>query len=192
MRRPLQIAHDMAKLVLRARRSGRRRRGRRESARLRRHDTERRADPSLHVRAGTASRTGTRPRACARAVEGLPDIHEREPGSWRETRDRVAEPARDHARARRPRRRVRLPRAQAAVGGRPGRFSPRSRYDRSCQLMSPRRSGSGRVLTARRSAPKISRPQERSRSRSMRPPVGTSRSFRPTRSWAPTGTRSCG
>ena len=64
VRRALEDAHDLAQLVFRARRSGRRRRGRREPARVRRQDAEGRTDAPLHLRARGSRRA--RPRRSAR------------------------------------------------------------------------------------------------------------------------------
>ena len=70
MRRALQVADDVAELVLCSRRSGGRRRGRREPAGVRRHDAQGRADSPLHVRVGRSRRSRARrarrpvPRRC--------------------------------------------------------------------------------------------------------------------------------
>ena len=80
MRRPVQIVDDVAQLVLRERRSGRRWCWRREPADLRRQDAEGRADASLHLSAGRSHWTRSRRPARCGSDQGVSDVCGRE--SW--------------------------------------------------------------------------------------------------------------
>ena len=99
-RRPDQEAGDLAQLVLRARRPGRRRRRRRDAAAVRRHDAGRQDDAHLQLRAEPAlrpadARRGAPDRAVGRSrpVDGAPDVRRAAQGHRHAGRD-LPQPAR--------------------------------------------------------------------------------------------------
>jgi hypothetical protein len=138
MRRALQVADNVAELVLRPRRSRGGRRRRREPAGLRRHDAQGRPDASLRVPARAARRPRPR-RALARRHRSntrLPDVHQRQPVSRCHAGDRLAQPAGGRAggahraagRARRRRGRP-LPPARPPAAAAPGQSCRRNRCE---------------------------------------------------------------
>ena len=201
LRRSLQSADHLAKLVLCSRRSGGRRRGRRESAGVRRHDAQGRADSPLHVRVGRSRRSRARRAAPtpgpAKVYLTFTDVN---PTTGRDARGHLAQPARGHARRGRARaRRARRRGARRAVAVRRRPRSRRRRPDsvhataarRAAGRRRRRRWRSGRAPTEPRWARTISRRPERCRSRSTCLPAATSWSSRRMPSSAGTGTPWC-
>ena len=122
-------------------------------------DTTLNAEPTHHYTYALGPRRRPRTRRAAPAP-GPSKVHltftSLEPGSWRDARRDLAQPARRDARApRRPRRAGPAPAAgaQAADGARPDRSSRRSRCARCCRPRPPRRSSSARARTARAIGP---------------------------------------
>ena len=181
MRRALQGADDLAKLVFRARRSGGRRRGRREPAGLRRHHAERRAFSQYAYPLGPrAGRGRGAPAPRARSDEGLLTFSNINPVPgitpvvlWRNPRIVTRARRRPSRRARRlpPRKRTRSRRTDSLHASSARRAAGRRRR-RAEIRREPRRIGD----RSRR----LRDDPERSRSRSIRPPPETSPSSRPT------------
>ena len=130
----------MAKLVLCSRRSGGRRCGRRESAGVRRHDAESRADPPLRIRVGRSRRSRAR-RTDARSREGVSHVHRCQSEIGCDARGHLAKPAAGHASPRR---------ARAWRAGRRRRWRRGCRYGyRRRPRARPRRPDSVHAVAAR-------------------------------------------
>ena len=127
---------------------------------VRRHDAEGRAGAPLHLRdRHPRAAAAAAPRLDAGPVEGVPDVHRRQPGSGRDAGRHLAEPADRHARrgaggrgaaaaCAAPRRRP-----PAAGAARRRSCSPRNRCASVLPPMPRRRWRSARVRTARAIGP---------------------------------------